>query len=198
MATQTQRREQTRQALLDAAEQAFSTHGFHGVSLESIALDAGYSKGAVYGRFRGKNDLFLAVVEQRFGRRLASLADAASAGATLEKQLVAGMVAQSHAADDHTWSAAWVEFVAHATRHPETLEALRELDRTFAARVVSELAAGLGIAEPDARHLTSILLLIGSGLAIERTLNPRAMDDTTVVRLAKALAADLKNGASHA
>lgn len=198
MATQTQRKEQTRQALLDAAERAFSTHGFHGVSLEAIAEDAGYSKGAVYGRFTGKNDLFLAVVEQRFDRRLATLADWASTGTTLSDRLTAGVLAQSRAVDlDVAWTAAWVEFVAHATRHPETLRELRALDARLVARAGPELGTRLGLEGPDARYLTAVSLLIGSGLLIERLLNPAAIDDAVAQRLARALAADLEKGHDH-
>ena len=39
--------------------------GFHGASVEEVADVAGYTKGAVYSNFAGKDDLFLAVLESR-------------------------------------------------------------------------------------------------------------------------------------
>jgi AcrR family transcriptional regulator len=49
--------------LLEAAQRVFLRDGFHGASLDAIAEEAGYTTGAVYSNFRGKDDLFLAVRE---------------------------------------------------------------------------------------------------------------------------------------
>jgi AcrR family transcriptional regulator len=56
----------TRQLVLEAAERRFLSDGFSGTSLEDIARDAGFSKGAVYSNFAGKTDLFFAVLERQF------------------------------------------------------------------------------------------------------------------------------------
>lgn len=58
------RQQQTREALLFAARMVFSEDGYHAASLERIAREAGFSKGAVYSNFDGKSDLFLAVLDQ--------------------------------------------------------------------------------------------------------------------------------------
>ena len=56
----------TRQLVLEAAERLFLANGFGATSLEDIAREAGFSKGAVYSNFAGKTDLFFAIVEQQF------------------------------------------------------------------------------------------------------------------------------------
>ena len=56
----------TRQLVLEAAERLFVANGFAATSLEDIAREAGFSKGAVYSNFEGKTDLFFAIVEQQF------------------------------------------------------------------------------------------------------------------------------------
>lgn len=58
------RREQTRTALLAAAERLWAEHGIHGASLDDIAAAAGLTKGAVYSNFAGKTDLLLALMER--------------------------------------------------------------------------------------------------------------------------------------
>jgi AcrR family transcriptional regulator len=55
------RLEHTRSLLLDAAEATFAQKGFMAASVDDIARAAGYTKGAVYGHFATKEDLFLAV-----------------------------------------------------------------------------------------------------------------------------------------
>ncbi|MFI0357810.1 TetR/AcrR family transcriptional regulator [Actinomadura sp. 9N407] len=59
-----ERREQTRTALLGAAERLWAEHGIHGASLDDIAAAAGLTKGAVYSNFAGKTDLLLALLER--------------------------------------------------------------------------------------------------------------------------------------
>ena len=60
----------TRQALLDAAAQVFANRGFGGASLDEIAEVAGYTKGAVYSNFGSKDELFLAVLQDRMRRQV--------------------------------------------------------------------------------------------------------------------------------
>lgn len=61
--TRAERQRETRDALILAALDAFSRDGYHATSLESIANEAGFSKGAVYSNFDGKSDLFLALMD---------------------------------------------------------------------------------------------------------------------------------------
>jgi AcrR family transcriptional regulator len=54
----------TRDALLHAAQELFSHHGFSGVSTREIALQANVNLGAIQYHFGSKFDLYLAVMEQ--------------------------------------------------------------------------------------------------------------------------------------
>jgi AcrR family transcriptional regulator len=61
--TQAERRAQTRAALLEAAARGLSRFGYANLTLEQVAADAGYTRGALYHQFRGKEELALAVVK---------------------------------------------------------------------------------------------------------------------------------------
>jgi AcrR family transcriptional regulator len=61
--TQAERRATTRAALVEAAAQGFSRYGYGNVVLEEVARQAGYTRGALYHLFGGKEQLALAVVE---------------------------------------------------------------------------------------------------------------------------------------
>ena len=63
--TAERRRALTRSALLDAAEHVFAERGFQAAALDEIADEAGFTRGAIYSNFRGKEDLFLAVMGRR-------------------------------------------------------------------------------------------------------------------------------------
>lgn len=56
--------EETKQAIVDAAELVFFERGAARTTLEHVARAAGVTRGAVYWHFRNKSDLFNAVHEQ--------------------------------------------------------------------------------------------------------------------------------------
>ncbi|MGV9313593.1 TetR/AcrR family transcriptional regulator [Streptomyces sp. NPDC003691] len=58
-----EQQKETREALIIAALMTFARDGYHGTSLETIAGEAGFSKGAVYSNFGGKAELFLTVMD---------------------------------------------------------------------------------------------------------------------------------------
>ena len=77
-----ERREQTRQELLTAAEACFVSRGFHASSVDQVAERAGYTKGAVYSNFAAKEDLFFAVYARRVDQVLTEVVpDLRQAGA---------------------------------------------------------------------------------------------------------------------
>jgi AcrR family transcriptional regulator len=61
--TQAERRAASRTALIEAATRGIARHGYTRLSLEDVAREAGYTRGALYHQFPGKEDLALAIVE---------------------------------------------------------------------------------------------------------------------------------------
>src|SRR3981081_3886546 len=64
-AAREQSRALTRRRLLDAGIAVFAERGFHGASIEEIADRAGFSSGAFYSNFESKEELFLALLDER-------------------------------------------------------------------------------------------------------------------------------------
>ncbi|SDS87312.1 DNA-binding transcriptional regulator, AcrR family [Jiangella sp. DSM 45060] len=65
--TQADRRARSRDALLEAAARGLSRYGYGHLSLERVARDAGYTRGALYHQFKDKQDLALAVIDWGIG-----------------------------------------------------------------------------------------------------------------------------------
>jgi AcrR family transcriptional regulator len=81
MATQSERREAARKAILDAARDLFGRVGFMGTSVDEIAARAGVAKGAVYHYFDTKEAILEAVFEEAcaaLARQVAAAARSAS------------------------------------------------------------------------------------------------------------------------
>src|ERR1700737_3678872 len=70
----------TRERLLDAARSVFASSGFHGASVEEIASAAGFSTGALYSNFDGKEDLFLVLMVREIESHSREVRDAARSG----------------------------------------------------------------------------------------------------------------------
>ena len=59
------RKAQTRARLLDAAARVYARRGFDGATLDEVAAEAGFTKGAVYSHFGSKENLLLALSQQQ-------------------------------------------------------------------------------------------------------------------------------------
>src|SRR3954469_3678874 len=75
--SRTEQNDRNRALLLAAARRVFLPRGYYAPTLEQIAGEAGFSKGAVYSRFASKADMFLALLEERIAERAAQNADLA-------------------------------------------------------------------------------------------------------------------------
>jgi AcrR family transcriptional regulator len=88
--TREQSRANTRERLLAAARRVFARSGFHGASVEEIASEAGFSTGALYSNFDGKEDLFLTLMEREIDEHAREIADAVRARATVAERATGG------------------------------------------------------------------------------------------------------------
>src|SRR2546421_10531957 len=78
------KQERTRSLLLGAAARVFAHRGYHVATLEDVAAEAGFTKGAVYSNFDGKEALFLALVDAEIARRVQEIGTVMEAGANAE------------------------------------------------------------------------------------------------------------------
>jgi AcrR family transcriptional regulator len=60
--TQADRSTRTRSALLESAARGLSRYGYGNLTLDRVASEAGYTRGALYHQFKDKEDLALAVI----------------------------------------------------------------------------------------------------------------------------------------
>ena len=68
MAAETRRERQKamhRREILEAAKRVFAKKGFAASTIDEIAQEAEFSKGAMYGYFEGKEDLFFSLIQEK-------------------------------------------------------------------------------------------------------------------------------------
>src|SRR5215213_6530176 len=71
-----QRQAQTREKLIDVARELFLDVGYAASSLDKVAIAAGFSKGAVYSNFSGKEELCMAVLDSIHEEQIAGVVGA--------------------------------------------------------------------------------------------------------------------------
>jgi AcrR family transcriptional regulator len=129
----------TRQYLLDAAAIVFARDGFHGATLDDIAALAGFSKGAVYSNFKSKDDLFLALLDDRTERQYAITLEVLEAGPNEEQEArirdLLGAAYGPLMGEADTLMTLYLEFVLYARRNPEAREKLVASARRERARM---------------------------------------------------------------
>jgi AcrR family transcriptional regulator len=187
--SRTERREQTRQELVAAAEACFVSRGFHASSVEEVAERAGYTKGAVYSNFAAKEDLFLAVYERRVERVLTEVVPGLrQLGAERAFDELAAGALQRRDPDDG-WRAVFFEFWGHVVRHPELRERFAAIHARFLeplAEAVHQLAADRGLTLPSdvtADQVAVAWYAMEVGLNLERLTQPQTVDRALARRM---------------
>jgi AcrR family transcriptional regulator len=171
--TQAERREDTRQQVLAAAARVFARNGFHATSLEAVAEEAGFSRGAVYYNFSDKEELFLELLDRRCAERAQDLREVFADSeddveATSRQAQLAAQQALDAMTGDAEWRALYMEFLAHAARNPAFRRAFaRRTDQMRSAleevvvRRAQPFADALGM-EPE--QLAVVIDALGTGL----------------------------------
>jgi AcrR family transcriptional regulator len=155
--------EARREQLLDVTKSIVAARGFHAVSIERVARQAGVSRPIIYGHFEDLPGLLDALVAREGARALGQLAEvlpAALARSDPEERLVAALGGYLEAvqADPETWRLVLVPSEGAPA-------VLHEAIARGRAAVVEQLAAALrgggpGVDAPDpelAAHLLSAL-----------------------------------------
>lgn len=178
--TRLTRREQkakTRTCLLESAARVFSRHGLSGASVEQVADAAGYTKGAFYANFKSKEELFLAMLDERFAERIQALDEVLASDAPLADQARAGgQELLAYVAGDREWERLFFEFAAHAARDDDFREELVARYRTL----IDHLAEGLrrradevGFEPPGpVGQFALMVFAAANGMALQQLLDP--------------------------
>ncbi len=178
-----ERKEMTRELLLDSAIDVFAEKGYHGASLDDVAEAAGFTKGAVYSNFTRKSDLFRALLEREAGRA-AAVRRRAIETAPLELLPDVAMELARQPGSDPELEVLLVEFWLAAARDPSLRAPLLGTSEAMGKALGEKLAASSGAADLSGRELGIIFDALMNGLTMHRVLAP---DGDQPVLLAKAM-----------
>jgi AcrR family transcriptional regulator len=186
--TREERKAQTRADLLAGARRVFLRRGFHGASLDEIAEEAGYTKGAVYSNFADKDALFVALLDERYEGRVAAYSEMMLEVDSLDeafRRVSWFMVTADQEEPD--WLPTLAEFVAHASQREELRRAYERSRERFLdaiAGIIDALAERYGVtlrvSSHEAARWSSVLI---RGYSAERRIDPEAVTPELFVEL---------------
>ena len=120
---------QTRATLTTVGREHFLRYGLGGAVAEKIAKDAGYSRGALYSNFDGKEDLFLAVIREEQDRRTESFHSMFKEEPSAKERLKKMRDAIADLVTDPDWIVLRAEFEAGALRNERIRRTFVEVHR---------------------------------------------------------------------
>ncbi|HVS28959.1 MAG TPA: TetR/AcrR family transcriptional regulator [Solirubrobacteraceae bacterium] len=180
--TRKERQAHTRSCLMKSASKVFARHGLQQASIEEVAEDAGYTKGAFYANFKSKEELFLAMLDERFAERLEEIDRVIESDAAPETQArAAGADFIRHISADPEWQRLFFEFAAYAARNEDFREELITRYRSIRDRLTElyrKRTERLGVTSPVPLEKVSLMTFaMANGFALEKLLEPDAVAD---------------------
>ena len=167
-----------REELLAAAVRVFARRGYARASVEEIAREAGYSKGALYWHFAGKADLLHALIEERIDAPMReAVAQLETAGVDRDMALEGSRVFAARLATERDATQLEREYWTLAVRDPEIraryverhTELRRALARALEVRARHLGTPGLGMPAED---VARVVMAMSGGLAVDELVEP--------------------------
>jgi len=177
---QRRRRQETRAKLLEAATCVLARSGFERATLDEIAREAGFSKGAFYVHFESKDDLFWAMLEERISHQQEAFRQAVDYSKSMDYNVrmilsaVFGLLG-----DDALWGSLFMEFHAHAGRNEQVRRRLGSMYEGWRQLIVDILSVsretGRMRSDADLELMATVLVAAVEGSIIQSRLTPEAV-----------------------
>jgi AcrR family transcriptional regulator len=184
-------RDARRRQIIDAARRCFARAGFHATSMQDVFSESCLSAGAVYGYFKGKEDLAGAIVEEVLSEIAAAFEALDETTSPIPICEAVGQVIRvlDRPPNGRELACLAVQVWAEAGRSPELNVRLagyyRQMRDRFATLVQHHQHLGAIDADADAQHLAQVLTALAPAFLSQRAL----LDDVSADTFASGLCA---------
>lgn len=172
--TREESRAQTRATLMAVGREHFIRYGLGGAVAEKIAEDAGYSRGALYSNFNGKEELFLAVIREEQDLRMQAFHSMLKEEPSAKERLRKMRNAIADVVTDPDWIVLRAEFEAGALRNEHIRQTFVEVHRQQirdAGNLIRNLARSSEIhMDIKPNEFMMIILNLTHGLAVTQKI----------------------------
>jgi len=181
------KRDRTRARLIEAAAQVVGEKGWDKTSLAEVAARAGVTRGSIYGNFRNRDDLFLAIVQARWKPVIPPHQPGLS---FKERMRALGKAVATATPERRAQAVGALSFQLYALTHEDMRERVARLNAEIYRHAASAMAKSIDKSElpmPPER-LVKVLHALTDGLTFLRFLTPELITDDVVIAAFEALA----------
>jgi AcrR family transcriptional regulator len=174
--TRKEKQEKTRSALLKSAAKLICRKGITEASIDDVAADAGYTKGAFYANFKSKEEMFLVMLDEAYAAELERLEAHLTGGDEhVEEVRQSAEDFMQFVRSDPEWPRLYFEFVVYAARNPEFREELATRNRAMRERiaeVIRRWTADLGEPPFPFEDIAMMLFCLADGFLVQQLVEP--------------------------
>jgi AcrR family transcriptional regulator len=202
--TRKEKQERTRSSLLRSAAKLICRKGITDASVDDIAMDAGYTKGAFYANFKSKEEMFLVMLDKAYAEELDRLEAHLPGEEHVEEVRESAEDFMQFVRSDPEWPRLYFEFVAYAARNPEFREELATRNRSMRERIAEVIRRWTADFEKEPpfpyEDIAMMLFCLADGFLVQQLVEPDVDDslyatmNTTLFKgiVASALGLDLQ------
>jgi AcrR family transcriptional regulator len=172
--TRAEQQERTHQRLLEVGSAVFMRRGFLAATVEDVAAEAGYTRGAVYKHFGGKEGLWNAIVASRADTELSMLREILGRVRSRDELITA--LSPGDSSYQVRWILASTEFLASVAGKREVAAEIVDAQRKREQEIVAVLTAlceriGVRPAMPLSQVVVALTALTGN-LVLRQAADP--------------------------
>jgi TetR/AcrR family transcriptional regulator, transcriptional repressor of aconitase len=162
-----------RERILDAALTCFAREGFHAATMQDIVAESGLSPGAIYGYFKGKTDVVMAIASERHAmeRRRMEHALAASDLDTSLVRLTEGFVLGLRDPQEKKWRRLAVQLWAESLSSPrlkrEAVAGVTQAIEVLSPMIGNAQREGRWPAHLDPDSAARVLIAVLQGISLQ-------------------------------
>ncbi|HKH22120.1 MAG TPA: TetR/AcrR family transcriptional regulator [Solirubrobacterales bacterium] len=173
--TRKEKQERTRSSLLRSAAKLICRKGIGEASVDEIASDAGYTKGAFYANFKSKEEMFLVMLDEAYAAELDRLEAHLPGDQHVEEVRQSAEDFMQFVRSDPEWPRLYFEFVVYAARNPDFREELATRNRAMRERiaeVIRRWTADLGEPPFPFEDIAMMLFSLADGFLVQQLVEP--------------------------
>jgi TetR/AcrR family transcriptional regulator, transcriptional repressor of aconitase len=173
------RANEQRGRILDAALTCFAREGFHAATIQDIVAESGLSPGAIYGYFKGKTEIAMAIASERHAmeRRRMEFALAAPDIDTSLQRLLDGFVLELRNPAERRWRHLAVQLWAESLSNPrlkrEALGGVSQAVDVLSRMIAQAQNRGSWPKHLDPAYAARVMIAILQGISLQRAWDDR-------------------------
>ena len=173
------RANEQRERILDAALTCFAREGFHAATVQDIVAESGLSPGAIYGYFKGKTEIAMAIASERHAmeRRRMEFALAAPDIETSLQRLLDGFVLELRNPAERRWRhlavQLWAESISNPRLKREALAGVSQAVDVLSRMIAQAQSRGSWPKHLDPASAARVMIAILQGISLQRAWDER-------------------------